>query len=356
MRPARHVHLLNKAVDAAIAAIEVYNKPSFCYREEAFSILMLNAWELLLKARVLKESGNKMRAIEHWEPVRRADGTPSAYKHRPKRNRSGNNMTIGMFPAAAKVRAYGTYCIDEAVISNLEVLQEIRDNAIHLVNKGRGLQKLVQEVGTASLRNFATAASSWFGKDLSAHNFAIMPLIFQTPQGALKAAFDGADKGAAGNLFRLISEKQKAIPFDADREFNVSVEIDVKLKRTTASTPGSIHVHLGPDVPGAIPFVVKEEDVLAAYPWDYSTLVGQLSKRYSDLMLNSLFYRRKAELEADARFCKVRLLDPRKPNGSKKRYYSPNILPEFDDLYARKLQPPKPPSPVPVAVTASGAS
>ena len=41
--------LVKKAV-ATSSAIEVYNKPSFEYREETFSILMINAWELLLKA------------------------------------------------------------------------------------------------------------------------------------------------------------------------------------------------------------------------------------------------------------------------------------------------------------------
>ena len=42
--------LAEKSVQAAIAAIEIYNKPNFSYREEAFALLMSNAWELLLKA------------------------------------------------------------------------------------------------------------------------------------------------------------------------------------------------------------------------------------------------------------------------------------------------------------------
>jgi len=45
--------MLEKSIDAMIAAIEVYNKPSFAYREESFSLLATNAWELLLKVRIL---------------------------------------------------------------------------------------------------------------------------------------------------------------------------------------------------------------------------------------------------------------------------------------------------------------
>lgn len=42
-----------KAVAAAWAAIEIYNQPDFKHHEEAVSILMTNAWELLLKVKHL---------------------------------------------------------------------------------------------------------------------------------------------------------------------------------------------------------------------------------------------------------------------------------------------------------------
>ena len=45
--------LLEKSVQAALSAIEIYNKPDFRYREEVFAILMCNSWELLLKAKAL---------------------------------------------------------------------------------------------------------------------------------------------------------------------------------------------------------------------------------------------------------------------------------------------------------------
>ena len=44
--------LYDKSLSAMLAAIEVYNKPDFFYREETFAILAINGWELLLKARI----------------------------------------------------------------------------------------------------------------------------------------------------------------------------------------------------------------------------------------------------------------------------------------------------------------
>ena len=43
--------LAKKSLQAILAAIEIYNKPTFSYREESFALLMVNAWELLLKAK-----------------------------------------------------------------------------------------------------------------------------------------------------------------------------------------------------------------------------------------------------------------------------------------------------------------
>ena len=48
--------LLDKPIASMLSAIEVYNKPNFQYREETFAILAVNAWELLLKAIILRQN------------------------------------------------------------------------------------------------------------------------------------------------------------------------------------------------------------------------------------------------------------------------------------------------------------
>ena len=63
----RSVRFLQKSEAALLSSIEVYNRPTFAYREETFSILALNAWELLLKAKLLSESGNTPRCLNVFE-------------------------------------------------------------------------------------------------------------------------------------------------------------------------------------------------------------------------------------------------------------------------------------------------
>lgn len=49
--------LVEKSQEAFIVGIELYNKPTIKYRVEGFSFFICNAWELLLKAYMIKNSG-----------------------------------------------------------------------------------------------------------------------------------------------------------------------------------------------------------------------------------------------------------------------------------------------------------
>jgi hypothetical protein len=165
------VDLAAKSVQAAVAAIEVYNKPSFTYREEAFSLLMTNAWELLLKAKWLADHGEAIETL--YEMTKDNTG-----RQKPKENRSGNPISVGLTYLAAAMVADKKTGLEKAAQENLLALVEIRDNAAHLINKDPYIGRRVQEVGTASLRNYLLLTASWFKLDLSQYNFFLMPISF----------------------------------------------------------------------------------------------------------------------------------------------------------------------------------
>lgn len=50
--------LVDKSIEAFILGIEIYNKPTIEYRIEGFSFFVCNAWELMLKAKLLKEGSS----------------------------------------------------------------------------------------------------------------------------------------------------------------------------------------------------------------------------------------------------------------------------------------------------------
>ena len=49
--------LVDKSTEAFTMAIEIYNKPTLKYRVEGFAFFICNAWELMLKAYLIKTQG-----------------------------------------------------------------------------------------------------------------------------------------------------------------------------------------------------------------------------------------------------------------------------------------------------------
>ncbi|MDE1957574.1 MAG: DUF3644 domain-containing protein, partial [Xanthomonadaceae bacterium] len=162
-------NLAAKSVQAAIAAIEVYNKPNFSYREEAFALLMSNAWELLLKAKWLLDHGEAIESL--YECVDDGKGRKTQ-----KKSRSGNPLSHGAPYLAAKLKEDKDSGFEQPGHDNFLALLEIRDNAAHFVNKDLYLGRRILEIGTASLRNYLYLATEWFQLDLSTYNFFLMPI------------------------------------------------------------------------------------------------------------------------------------------------------------------------------------
>ncbi len=70
------------------------------------------------------------------------------------KNRSGTHLSIGLFGAIDLLQSEYGDKIDSAIRENLELICEVRDNAVHFMNKGFDISKIVQELGTACLRNY----------------------------------------------------------------------------------------------------------------------------------------------------------------------------------------------------------
>lgn len=51
--------LLDKSQEAFVLGVEIYNKPTIKYRVEGFSFFICNAWELMLKAHIIKTQGEE---------------------------------------------------------------------------------------------------------------------------------------------------------------------------------------------------------------------------------------------------------------------------------------------------------
>lgn len=98
--------MLEKSQEAFIMSVEIYNKPTIKYRVEGFAFFICNAWELMLKAHILKTKGKHS----------------IYYKDSP-------NKTISLSECIKKV-----FTNDKDPLRlNLEKIIELRDTSTHFV-------------------------------------------------------------------------------------------------------------------------------------------------------------------------------------------------------------------------------
>lgn len=322
----RSKELLDRAVAATVASIEVYNKPDFLYREEAFAVLAINGWELLLKAKWLADHDNKIRSLYVMEPRKKKDGSNSR-KLRIKLTRSGNPFTHSLDYLAKKL--VESKAFDTHAWANLQALMEIRDSSIHFYNHSGAFPVRLQEIGTASLKNFVTACKSWFGRDLSEFNFYLMPLSFI----ALRQQSDAVVLNQEEKKFLAFIESLEHEDDDSSSPYSVTVNIDIKFTRSKAKDALGVNVTNNPN---ATEVRLTEEQIRERYPWDYDRLTAECRKQYSDFKAAQKYHDIRKRLLKDKRFGEIRFLDPGNPKSSKKPFFNPNIMREFDKHYTKK--------------------
>lgn len=245
-----------------VAAIEVYNKPDFRYREETFSVIAVNAWELACKAYVLKLKKNRLNSLYVYERKNKKDGTPSK-KEIIKTSKSGNPITHSLGYTLTRIETLTGKALPTALKANIESLVELRDNAIHFYNKGLLFAKRLQEIGSATLKNYIQVLQEWFEIDLSEYNFYLMPISFFTEDMLMKGFILNKEEERFLSFIDIMEKK-----FSGSGNYDVTVNINIKFVKSTTSD--AIKVQLGRGEGTTVQ--LTEEQIRDKYPWDYDDL------------------------------------------------------------------------------------
>jgi hypothetical protein len=326
MRPPLHQRFVDKAQAAITAAVEVYNKPAFSYREETFAILALNAWELMAKAKLLKDADNDVRVIRVYESRETKTGKKSK-KQYLRINAAGNAMTIGFVRSMVRLEEGGSMPAEVAL--NLRALVDIRDNSVHYVTPSATLAQLAQEVAAASVANFVLLAKRWFGRDLSRVLNLVLPLSFVAVPADAAAVVVSADETRLLQHLRALGNEA----VDPNSDYSVAVKLQVKLEKSNLDGASKMVFSMDPD---AVKVQLTDEEQYKRFPWTYDDLCEHMTKRFVDFKANNRFHVLRKRLAADPRFAMVRYLDMVRKTGLRKVYFNSNILPAFDEYYTKK--------------------
>lgn len=315
--------LLDKSIASMLSAIELYNKPNFQYREETFAILAVNAWELLLKAIILRQNRYKLRSLYVLKPCINKDGTKSTTRKYVDKNRSGNPKTISIMETLSILD--NQKYLPTNLRDNIEALIELRDNSIHFANMD-DISRQIQELGFACIKNYITLIKEKkIEIDISNYNFYLMPLAYVSSNVVSESVLTEETK----NYLTLV--KSKIAKEESDQNYDIAITIDIDFKK------GSSFDGLGftYDKDG-IRVALTEENIRKRYPWDNAELIRRCKMRYSDFIQNKNWNAQRNEIKNDAKLYRVRLLDPGNPKSAKKGFYSTNVFSYLDSYYTKK--------------------
>jgi hypothetical protein len=170
--------LVGNAKAAMMAAIEIYNKPAFQYRDECVVILLLNAWELILKA-ALSKSGQSI-----FYPKKRKQ------PHR----------TLSWQDALSRSKDFFPNSVDYLPVQrNLELLVTYRDNAVHFYNAS-GFSMVVYALAQTCIKNFRDFLEGVFKQRLEEEiTWHLLPLGIEPPVDVVSYISGMRTKGPRGN-------------------------------------------------------------------------------------------------------------------------------------------------------------
>lgn len=248
--------LLESSIHAALSAIEVYNKPVFKYREQAFVVLIVNAWELLLKRKIALDAGDRVESLYVSLP----DGTF-------KQNRSRNPLTIDILTCMSRLS------IDNRVAQNIESLVDIRDTVIHFYSS-EPLSSWIYRLAVASLKNYQRLISEWFDRSLLEYNFFILPLGFAYNFQRFSLMDVAREPEAVQNILRAASERSGGPPDDT---FHFACEVNTEVRSVKKWPEGAdFTTAIDSTTSTSSSIFIRTQSILDRYPLSYRELLTRI--------------------------------------------------------------------------------
>lgn len=308
-RPKRATVMARCALEVLLAAVEIYNKPKAEFREQTVAFLLISAWEVLMKARIVQQNGGKIQSI-----------------YRRKRNslrfKCGDDGEVLTINIRGALNQSG---LPEDVKNNIRGLNKIRNRATHLGVLDPELKLTILEFSTASVQNFVKVYGNWFQESFEVPY--LLPVGFVGHAQTAIATYPAKQRELLNEL-SLLAKSQAT----TDSEYSVVMQVKVELNRGL-SGGGSIGLTNAPNAPRVS---ISDDEALKAFPTTFKDLVGTCRVRYANFKQNQDFYAALININSDPECAYERKLDPASTKSLTKRFYSlDQALAKLDNVYAK---------------------
>ena len=307
--------LLDSSKAALFAGIEIHNKPHIAYRYQTSVILIINAWELALKAYIYKYIGKK-KIFENDKHT--ISFSKSLVLVRDNINFKKGNNTF------------------KAIFDNINLLNEYRCDVIHYSESE--LDPIIFMLISKAVLNYNDFVKEYFKLDITkSNNLIILPIGLKLPLNPIE--YLNQDYKLANNEF--VNKVIKTIKNLNDNNIQESIVIHFDLfansvknvtnsdilvaitKNDDADLTMSISkkYRLTND-PNATPIRV-EEPIL---PFEYWQIIQKIKEKRNDIKINQKFNKIMKQIKKDKTLCQERYLNPRTKSSPPKVFYSENVV------------------------------
>lgn len=319
--------LLNASKSAIFSAVEIHNKPQFLYRYPTVSMLVINAWELLLKAYIYK---NVSKA--------------KIYDKDDKRH----TITFSKALTLVKddINSKEGPKIFNAVFANLDLIEQYRNTNVHYFEEE--LNPAIYMLLSRSVINYNNFLDKYFNKDITKEsNLFILPIGFNIPfdpVSFLNKNYDSINNDFVSAIIKCIKELN-----DNDIQEPIIVGFDTLLASVKSISNADIIAAINQQSKQSIPVykayrltndenapVIRAvEEILPDL--EYNEYVSKIKEKDGSIKQNSTFHSINKLIKEDNTLCKTRQLNPNNKNSPKQCFYYESAVDKFIELYHQQI-------------------
>ena len=192
-------NMLDKSEEAFLMAIEIYNKPTIKYRLEGFAFFICNAWELLLKAKMLNE------------------GKSIYYPDKPNRTISLSNCVSSIFTNDK-----------DPIRKNLEILIGLRNTTTHYIIKE--MDTIYLPFMQSNVLNYSQKLFDYFERDITERiNSSFMTLVVNNEEISDEKILSNYGNNIFDRYMKVKTETQKIISDNSNEKLAIKIDLNVKI-------------------------------------------------------------------------------------------------------------------------------
>jgi len=329
-------NLIKNSISAFLAAVEIHNKPTLRYRYETSTLLIVNAWELIIKAYIKK----------YYKGV-------SIYKKDNKKETIGLDYALLVLCNKDNCDSKDRKRFD-SIRSNLELIIRYRNECTHFYSED--LTPYIFALVAKSAVNYVDFVKKYFNKDIIKENsIFILPIGFELP-------FDPVDFLSTRAIQNLSSDESKQFVSEIvrtirqldsdDNQNSIVVGFDVLLKsvkdvsnydllvaiNSNGESDVSINVEKKINTCGdstCAKYNLTDEQAYELYPYNYRGVTDWCRIYIPDFKTNIQFTNKLKELRKDQKYALKRTLS--KSDKSPSTFiYNSTCLDELKNWYEKQ--------------------